>query len=86
MVAQWVINHPECEIQIQGHTDKVASENYNWALGGRRATAVYNLLIADGAPKEKLQKASLGKDLPKGDYDKENRRVILRVLTSASGK
>lgn len=84
--ASWMRNHPTCKMQVQGHASKEASGDFNAKLGRHRSEAVYNLLIADGAPKDQLEYASLGKDFPKSDYEKENRRVILVVQGPASGK
>ncbi len=85
-MASWLENHPTCYVQIQGHTSKEGSYDYNEGLGRRRSKAIYNLLIAYGVSKEQVQFASLGKDFPKSENLPENRRVILRVLGSASGK
>jgi outer membrane protein OmpA-like peptidoglycan-associated protein len=85
-MAGWVKDHPMCKVQVQGHASREGSVNYNIVLGNNRSDAVYNLLLADGAPKDKLEYASLGKDFPKSDYEPLNRRVILVVQGSASGQ
>jgi OmpA family len=41
--------HPACPPAVFGHADPVGSGEYNKALSGRRATAVYAVLIAGSA-------------------------------------
>jgi len=87
-MADWLKGHSAtCKVQVQGHASKEASEHYNDPLGNDRARAVYNLLLAYGAPQSAmLEHASLGKDFPKGEFEKENRRVILVVQGPSSGR
>ena len=46
--------HPGCPITIFGHADPVGDEEYNKGLSGRRAEAIYAVLIRDAARWEKL--------------------------------
>jgi outer membrane protein OmpA-like peptidoglycan-associated protein len=85
-MADWLKGHQACKVQIQGHASKEASRDYNVKLGQSRWDAVYNLLLAAGASKDNLEGASLGKDFPRGDYETQNRRVILVVQGNASGR
>jgi peptidoglycan-associated lipoprotein len=85
-MANWVAAHPACQIGVEGYTDKVGTSDYNWKLGGHRATGAYNQLIADGVSPHQLQELSAGKSHPAGDNDAENRRVILQILGPSSGK
>ncbi|HEX7319359.1 MAG TPA: OmpA family protein [bacterium] len=43
--AALLTNHPELEVEIQGHTDNVGSETYNLELSQKRAEAVRDYLI-----------------------------------------
>jgi len=54
--------HEGATISIFGHADPVGTDDYNKALSGRRAEAVYALLIRDIARWEKLYSAPLGGD------------------------
>jgi outer membrane protein OmpA-like peptidoglycan-associated protein len=85
-MARWIKAHPMCKVQVQGHASKEASRNYNVKLGQDRWDAVRNALLTAGAPSNNLEGASLGKDFPKSDYEKENRRVVLVVQGPASGR
>jgi outer membrane protein OmpA-like peptidoglycan-associated protein len=86
-MASWLKSHPTCKVQVQGHASKEASDHFNDALGDDRARAVYNQLMADGIPpSDMIEHVSLGKYFPKGEYEPENRRVILVVQGPASGR
>jgi OOP family OmpA-OmpF porin len=73
---------PEEEyVTVVGHTDAKGSDEYNMALGQRRADAVRDYIIAQGYPAENLAPAeSRGKRelLPDIDpFSVEQRRVVL---------
>jgi outer membrane protein OmpA-like peptidoglycan-associated protein len=88
-LATWLENHAACMVQVEGHASNEASFNYNAGLGRRRAKAVYDLLQSEcdaDTQKRVLQFVSLSKDRNATDYQPENRRVILRIIGSASGK
>lgn len=88
--ALWLKSHSECHLQVEGHTDKVGTHDYNAVLGRNRAKAVYDALAAAGAPMGLvvIQFVSVSKDRPAvsevSEIQWENRRVILRVIGSAS--
>ena len=75
-------------IKLSGHTDDVASEQYNYNLGLKRVKFVIDELIKRGVPKELLNGRSAGKRelLPKRQdediniYRKRQRRVELKKL------
>jgi peptidoglycan-associated lipoprotein len=52
------------QITIQGNTDERGSEEYNLALGERRATAVQRYLIDLGVPSSRLRTVSFGEATP----------------------
>ena len=49
---------------IEGHCDERGTEEYNRALGERRALAVREAIVADGADAQKIITRSFGKDRP----------------------
>ena len=51
-------------IVIEGHCDERGSEEYNLALGERRANAVKQYLVDLGVPASKLRTVSFGEDRP----------------------
>ena len=52
------------QIVVQGNTDERGSEEYNLALGERRATAVKRYLVDLGVPAERLRTVSFGEATP----------------------
>jgi outer membrane protein OmpA-like peptidoglycan-associated protein len=69
---------------LEGHTDDVGSDTYNWELGRRRANAVAKELRSVLRPTAELSSVSLGESKPVALNDNDfhrslNRRVTLRV-------
>jgi peptidoglycan-associated lipoprotein len=62
--ADFLKQHPEAKIVIEGHCDEHGSTEYNLALGDRRATAVKNFLVSLGIPADQLTTVSYGKERP----------------------
>ena len=56
--------YPSQKLLIQGHTDERGSEEYNLALGDRRAQSVKDFLTSQGIPEAQLTLISYGKDRP----------------------
>ncbi|MDO3378183.1 peptidoglycan-associated lipoprotein Pal [Geoalkalibacter halelectricus] len=62
--AAYLRANPEVKVLIEGHTDERGSDEYNLALGERRAQAVRNFLISLGIAPERLSVISYGEELP----------------------
>jgi len=62
--AQWLTAHPASHVQIEGHCDERGSEEYNMALGAKRAQAAKDYLVTLGVPASRLSTISYGKELP----------------------
>lgn len=62
--AAWMVSHPAYSATIEGHADEQGTEEYNLALGGRRATAVQQFLISQGVVGARLKTVSYGKLRP----------------------
>lgn len=62
--AQWVLNHPGIEIQIEGHCDERGTVEYNMLLGERRAKAVKSFLVQRGVDPDRLHTISYGEERP----------------------
>ena len=90
--AQSILDHPEWGVvTIEGHCDERGSDEYNRALGRRRATAVEHYLETMGVPAERVATRTFGEERPAVLGHSEsawsyNRRSELQVdmLTSAS--
>jgi peptidoglycan-associated lipoprotein len=71
-------------ITLEGHCDERGSQEYNLALGERRANSVRRYLMDLGIPSDRLNTVSYGKERPldrRSDEDawSRNRRVEFRV-------
>jgi len=62
--AQWLAKWPHTTIRIDGHCDERGTEEYNIALGDRRAVAVRDYLMTLGVSRERIQTVSLGRESP----------------------
>jgi peptidoglycan-associated lipoprotein len=77
---------PNVALLVEGHCDERGTEEYNRALGERRALAVREALIASGADGARITTRSYGKDrkIDTGNSDAahaRNRRGEFVVLT-----
>ena len=52
------------KIQIEGHCDERGSEEYNLALGERRAKSALDFLVAEGVARDTLTTTSFGEMKP----------------------
>ena len=63
--AEAIRQHPELGlVTIQGHCDERGSEEYNLALGKRRAAAVERYLMDLGVPASRLETMTYGESRP----------------------
>jgi peptidoglycan-associated lipoprotein len=73
-------NYPNQKLLIEGNADERGSEEYNLALGDRRARAAQEFLVQMGIPSNQLSLVSYGKERPvctdkTEDCWQRNRRV-----------
>jgi outer membrane protein OmpA-like peptidoglycan-associated protein len=83
-VAQVLLQYPQTNIQIAGHTDSTGSEVYNQELSERRATSVLNALINQGVAPARMRTIGFGESQPIADNATEagrqlNRRVVITI-------
>ncbi len=62
--AQFLQQHPNIHITIEGHCDERGSTDYNLALGTNRAETVKNALIQSGVGGDRIKIISYGKEKP----------------------
>ncbi len=62
--AKWLQDHANARVQIEGHCDERGSEEYNIALGARRAQAAKDYLQTLGIAPDRMSTISYGKELP----------------------
>lgn len=84
-VASFLREHPDRNVVIEGHTDRLGSDSYNSELSRRRAASVRAYLIARGVAPSRLLSQGFGESYPIASNDSEagrqqNRRVEMLVL------
>jgi peptidoglycan-associated lipoprotein len=83
--ANWLRNNRQYSLLIEGHCDERGTEQYNLALGDRRASIVRDYLVTLGIEAGRLRTVSYGEERPFDEgHDesawRQNRRAHL-VLT-----
>jgi outer membrane protein OmpA-like peptidoglycan-associated protein len=79
-LGQFLTDHPERRVQIDGFTDSVGSESYNQDLSQRRADAVKFALISRGISSSRIGSQGYGKGFPVADNaDSGGRQLNRRV-------
>jgi peptidoglycan-associated lipoprotein len=80
----WLAKYAQVNVQISGNCDERGTEEYNIALGQRRANAARDYLVAKGTAAGRITTISYGKDRPVAlgsneDAWKQNRNAITEV-------
>jgi outer membrane protein OmpA-like peptidoglycan-associated protein len=79
-LGQFLTDHPERRVQIDGFTDSVGTESYNQDLSQRRADAVKFALISRGINSSRIGSQGYGKGFPVADNaDSGGRQLNRRV-------
>lgn len=78
--AEFLLKKYRDKVILEGHCDERGSDEYNLALGEKRAKSVMNYLLTLGVPAEQLSIVSYGKERPADNGHTEeawakNRRV-----------
>lgn len=86
-LANYLAEHPDREVIVEGHTDAVGAEEYNRQLSERRALAVRNYLVRQGIPADRIETKGYGPEYPVASNDtpagrQQNRRVDVVILDS----
>ena len=77
--------NPSLRVRVQGHTDERGSDEYNLALGQRRAASIKRFFADRGVEERRLDVVSFGRERPAtpGDDDAaraRNRRAEFEIL------
>ena len=88
-VANILSAHPELKVRIEGNADERGSEQYNLALGQRRADSAKKYLADLGVKGEQITSISFGAEKPKATgHDeeawKQNRRDDVKAQEAVS--
>jgi peptidoglycan-associated lipoprotein len=62
--AGWLKRYPAVQVRIEGNCDERGTQEYNLALGARRANAVREYLVAHGVEAARITTVSYGKEKP----------------------
>jgi peptidoglycan-associated lipoprotein len=82
--AAWLAKYQQVNVQVAGNCDDRGTEEYNLALGQRRANSSRDYLVARGVAGARINTISYGKDRPTAMGDNEqswaqNRNSITSV-------
>jgi peptidoglycan-associated lipoprotein len=61
---EWLRGTAKPNLVIEGHCDERGSQEYNLALGQRRAKAAQDYLVASGIDEKRIKTISYGKERP----------------------
>jgi peptidoglycan-associated lipoprotein len=62
--AKWLMAHPNVSVIIEGHCDERGTNEYNMALGDRRAQSANSYLVDLGISRQRLTTISYGEERP----------------------
>ena len=85
-----VLAHPGLNLDVEGHTDSVGSDDFNQKLSEQRANTVRDYLIGQGLNRDTITARGFGKTAPVETNDtaagrQKNRRVELVVSGEVIG-
>jgi len=83
--AAYLQANPGVRVKIEGHCDERGSDEYNLALGERRAQAAKDYLVTLGVAADRLETISYGEELPLDSSSNEtawakNRRAEFKAI------
>lgn len=85
-LAQFLVEHPDRRVQIDGFTDSVGTDAYNEDLSQRRADSVKTALINRGVAPSRIGSEGYGKAYPvAGNNDSGGRQLNRRVEVVIGG-
>jgi peptidoglycan-associated lipoprotein len=87
--AAWIKANPGARVEIEGHCDDIGSDEYNLALGAKRAQIAKEFLVSEGISDDRLVTISYGKEAPacferNEECRVKNRRARFVVFTEHS--
>ena len=86
--AAWLVRYPAVRVRIEGNCDDRGTQEYNLALGARRASAVKEFLVSHGVDLGRVTTVSYGSEKPidPGTGDEawqHNRNTHTMILSGA---
>jgi peptidoglycan-associated lipoprotein len=88
--ADWLREHPNVRILVEGHCDERGTREYNLALGDSRAQAARDYMISLGIGADRIEIISYGEERPAAmgegeQFWSQNRRSEFVAVTSEQG-
>jgi peptidoglycan-associated lipoprotein len=81
--ANYLANHPNAKVMVEGHTDPRGSREYNVGLGERRSKAIASMMTAEGVKPSQVSLVSYGAEKPasqgraEADFQQDRRAVLV---------
>ncbi len=90
-VGRVLMDYPDTNVLVKGHTDNTGTETHNQSLSERRARAVHNYLVTRGVSASRLTSMGFGESMPVASNDSpsgraQNRRVELQIAANQALK
>ncbi|MBI4524450.1 MAG: peptidoglycan-associated lipoprotein Pal [Deltaproteobacteria bacterium] len=84
--AEWLKTNPAVRVEIEGHCDERGTNEYNLALGAKRAQSVKDYLVTLGINADRLSTISYGEELlvckeQTEECWQKNRRARFAIIT-----
>jgi outer membrane protein OmpA-like peptidoglycan-associated protein len=87
-IAQFLGEHPERRVQIEGFTDSQGSDEYNMQLSQHRADAVASAIVRRGVQADRVRALGYGEGYPVASNDNSGSRQLNRrveIIVSNGG-
>jgi len=84
-LAQFLTDHPERRVQIDGFTDSVGTDSYNMSLSQERADTVKSSLVSRGIDRSRIGSQGYGKGFPVATNDESGGRQLNRRVEVVIG-
>jgi peptidoglycan-associated lipoprotein len=83
--AEWLKRNSTARVEIEGHADERGTNEYNLALGAKRAQGARDYLVTSGVATERLSTISYGEEIPvcrepSESCWRQNRRVRFVII------
>ncbi len=87
-LADFMTDHPQSDVEVEGHSDSSGAATYNQQLSEKRAATIAKMLVDDfGIDSARVQSVGYGEERPTADNStaagrQENRRVVAVVTAT----
>jgi outer membrane protein OmpA-like peptidoglycan-associated protein len=85
-LAQFLTDHPERRVQIDGFTDSIGTDSYNQYLSQQRADAVKSALMSRGIDPQRIGSQGYGKGFPVATNEESGGRQLNRRVEVVIGE